>query len=222
MLRFLIFSVLLVFAATNIPGQSLFSTDEMNRANTACKIRYLSEEEKNVILYMNLARLDGKKFYKSFITEYIKNYNTKYSKKIQSNNKYWVSLILDLHKTLGLRMIFPDSMLSEAASFHANDLGKTGVLGHTSSDGTNFPQRLKKFHPDLSSGGENCCCGEKLAIEIVCCLLLDDDVPSLGHRKNILSPDFNIVGVGIAPHSTCDPCCVIDFAYEKHIHGSDF
>lgn len=55
-----------------------------------------------------------------------------------------------------------------------------------------------------------------VAQEIVIQLLIDDGVLSRGHRKNILSNEFNFVGVSFGQHSKHKCICVMDFASEIH------
>ena len=59
--------------------------------------------------------------------------------------------------------------------------------------------------------GENCSYGYERAIDIVISLLIDKGIKNLGHRNNILSPDFNSIGVAIRPHKTYRVNCVMDF-----------
>jgi len=59
--------------------------------------------------------------------------------------------------------------------------------------------------------GENCSYGYERAIDIVLTLLIDEGIKNLGHRNNILGPDFNSVGVAIRPHKTYRVNCVMDF-----------
>jgi uncharacterized protein YkwD len=58
---------------------------------------------------------------------------------------------------------------------------------------------------------ENCDYGNNKAFDIVMSLLIDEDVPSLGHRENILDPEYKYVGTSIQPHKRYDWNCVIDF-----------
>jgi uncharacterized protein YkwD len=47
---------------------------------------------------------------------------------------------------------------------------------------------------------------------VVIGLLVDDGVPSRGHRHNILSADARFAGVGCGHHTEYGTMCVIDFA----------
>jgi len=45
-------------------------------------------------------------------------------------------------------------------------------------------------------------------------LVIDDGVPSRGHRNNIFNIDFNLVGSALSKHKVYNWCCVIDFSKE--------
>jgi uncharacterized protein YkwD len=59
--------------------------------------------------------------------------------------------------------------------------------------------------------GENIYYGPYTPLEIVIQLLIDDGIEDLGHRKNLLSPKFNSIGVAIKPHKTYEYNCVMGF-----------
>ena len=191
--------------------RGLFSLDEWEKANTAAGADYLSTEEKEVFRYLNLARTDGEKFFDSFLEIYIRDNNDLYSEKIDSKNSYLISLKKDLNKINGLQLIFPDKRLFKAAEYHANDMGKMGTTGHNSSDGSGFFDRMRKLMGTEYYLSENCSYGYGNALDIVCNLLLDNGIPSLGHRKNILNPEQNMAGISIRPHTVYETNCVIDF-----------
>ncbi|MCZ6692800.1 MAG: CAP domain-containing protein, partial [Bacteroidetes bacterium] len=60
--------------------------------------------------------------------------------------------------------------------------------------------------------GENCAYGLYSPLDIVMGLLIDEGVSDLGHRKNILNPDYKVIGVAIRPHKSYGTNCVQDFA----------
>ena len=165
---------------------------------------YLTAEEKEVIRLCNLARNDGKRFWREYCEPNIENKSSSYVK----------SLKTDLENTHGLCPLKPSKQLYEAAKFHAIDMGKTGGWGHDSSDGLGCHDRIRKFTGKKYGTGENCSYGYNKAIDIVLRLLIDENVESLGHRKNILRPEYNFIGVSIQPHKKYGYNCVMDFAYD--------
>jgi len=46
-------------------------------------------------------------------------------------------------------------------------------------------------------------------------LLIDEGVPSLGHRKACLDKSMEKVGLNIQPHASYDYCCVLDFKMQQ-------
>ena len=176
--------------------------DLLQKANTAENVTYLNESEKKVILYMNIARINGPWL--------VKNILSNESSGIHSAQNL-LSLIKTLNNTKDLTPFKPAKGLSEAATHHAKDMGKTGGIGHQSSDGTKTFVRVRKY----AKGGamsENCSYGPSDPLAIVLQLLVDDGVPSLGHRNTILSKRYTHVGVAIEPHKTYGHNCVQDFS----------
>ena len=185
-----------------------WSEAELAKANTARNVNYLNAEEKKTIMLVNLARLDGKKYLLTYFQEFT---NTPYAEMSLANNKYMVSLKADLDKIKNLPMLLPDEGLSKAARYHAKDAGKNGLVGHTSSNGTTMGKRLPKYVKGWNRIAENCSYGHDEAVNIVGQLLLDENVPSLGHRKSILDVRLEFIGVAIAPHTKYRFNCVMDF-----------
>lgn len=78
---------------------------------------------------------------------------------------------------------------------HAKDLfRRNGVISHKSSSGKDFAQRIKEagFYP---CGAENIYIGTCNALEVIITLLIDYGVADKGHRKNLLNPQFERMGV---------------------------
>jgi uncharacterized protein YkwD len=72
--------------------------------------------------------------------------------------------------------------------------------------------RLNRYGRWRISSGENINYGNANAKKIVTTLLIDDGVPSRGHRRNILNDTFRYVGVAFGEHRVYRHMCVIDFA----------
>ena len=191
------------------PDTPTWSDAELRQANTAINASYLTTEEKKIIMLVNLARLDGKKYLQTYFQDY--DNATPYAEMASSRNKYVVSLKADLDKAKNLPMLLPDEGLYKAAKYHAKDAGKNGLFGHTSSNGTTMGKRLPKYVKGWNRIAENCSYGYDKAQNIVGQLLLDNDVPSLGHRKTILHTQLEYIGVAIAPHTKYKFNCVMDF-----------
>ena len=104
--------------------------------------------------------------------------------------------------------------LCRSAQWLANDQACTGGMGHTGSDGSDLVTRINRYGTWGILCGENCAYGSITARDIVVQLLIDDGVPSRGHRINILKQEFKKVGIGFnktgnAPYGAVT---VMDFA----------
>jgi hypothetical protein len=196
-----------------------WSQAEYNRANTAVNANYLTSEEKNIIMYINLIRLEGEKFYYTFLQDYINNYNSKVKKyrnynklKITPNNSYYVSLLKHVKGIKNLSLLYPNDKLASLSKAHAQDLNLNNLADHTSSNGDSFSKRLSKYFAGKPMS-ENISFGYYNSLDIVCQLLLDCGVPSLGHRFVLLDQksNLNTVGVNIQSHPSYTWCAVIDY-----------
>ena len=168
--------------------------------NTAAGTRYLSSEEKQVIYILNLVHSNPKLFANTVVAQY-----PDYSKKLHLKNiPEFQSLLDTLRKVRTLSLLYPDSLCSESAKCHALSAGKAGYVGH---DRKTEECKTKKRHQ-----GECCQYGYNNALSIVMALLIDQGVPSLGHRFLCLS-DYGHVGVSIQPHTSYGHNTVIDFYY---------
>ena len=197
LITFLSLSVSLTMAQN--PWDS-WEAEVVKELNTASRVNYLNEEEKKVILFMNMARHDGPLFARTILATYVEENQVE-------NSSYLRSLRKDLNKAEGLVPLQPEKDLTVAAQGHALKSGKSGHVGHQDFN--------KRFDPLMGNPynhvGENCSYGYETAMDIVISLLIDEGVKDQGHRHNILSVDFNSVGVAIRPHKTYSINCVMDF-----------
>ena len=169
------------------------------RAHTAINTDYLSDDEKMVILYANLARADGPLFAQTFLAEYIR------LKELRSTS-YTQSLLAELKNIKNLPMLFPEKDLYNGAREHAIWSGKKGYEGHKG-----FKNRFEPLMHKYMEVGENIYYGKYTPIEIVIQLLIDEGISDQGHRVNLLNPDFNSIGVSIRPHKEYEYNCVMGF-----------
>lgn len=196
-----------------------WTKEELRMANTAGDVPYLTGEEKDMVIYMNLARLDGEKFFNTYFQDFVDMHNQQMLQygnyedlKVDRNDNYYKSLRRDLKNSKAFPMFWPDEALSQVAKQHARDLNKNNFAGHNSSDGRTVNQRISKVYPNKSNA-ESLAFGFTSGLSNVCMLLLDKGVPDLGHRKILLntSSKLNTVGVSIQPHKRYRYCAVIDF-----------
>jgi hypothetical protein len=122
----------------------------------------------------------------------------------------------DCIRVMRLAAPVPELELSEelckAAQEHVADMGPKGLTGHTGSDGSTTWDRVARHCEWRRACAENIDYMSTSAPEIVLSMLVDDDVPSRGHRKTILKSDFTKVGIAYGPHKDFGTLCVLVFA----------
>ncbi len=155
--------------------KNYFPVSTVDQANTCSYVPYLSEKEKKIILFSNLARVDGPLFIKHILVKYAK-------KREITENKYVLSLQKNLQKDTELTPLEPDKILYQIAHNYAVKGGKKGWIGHK-----NFKKRYNKALKHFRRVGENLSYGHTKADHIAISLLIDKDIPSLSHRKNLLN-----------------------------------
>lgn len=96
-------------------------------------------------------------------------------------------------KRAGLKPLRLDSVLAKAAQRHAEDMLKRGYFDHRSPAGTTVRERSTAAGYRWAAIGENIAFGQTSVDEVV-----ETWLESPGHRKNILSPNFSELGVGLA------------------------
>jgi len=196
-------SAILIFifvASTTVIAQKTWDLKILEKANTAKNESYLTDQEKEVLFYCNLVRLDPKLFLETYFKKYLDS--------TKENNNYTKSLIKTLKSAKSSDALYPSEKLYSSAKEHAIEFGKKGKTGHG-----NFDKRFMKIIKECDcTVGENCDYGNDKALNIVMSLLIDDDVPDLGHRTNILDPVYKNIGVSIQPHKKYNWNCVMDFS----------
>ncbi|MFK7927845.1 MAG: CAP domain-containing protein [Myxococcota bacterium] len=82
--------------------------------------------------------------------------------------------------------------LNESARFHSDDMFKNNWFDHKSSDGTPFGARIGRFYE--GPAGENIAQGYMSPYSVV----FEGWMCSAGHRQNLMRPDYDELGTGIA------------------------
>jgi uncharacterized protein YkwD len=102
-----------------------------------------------------------------------------------------------------LEILQPDPLNYTSAECHAVSSGKKSYAGH---------KRLTKECKEKQHYlGECCQYGYSDPLSIVMDLLIDQDVPSLGHRYICLDKDYTKIGVSMQPHKQYGTNTVLDF-----------
>ena len=188
--------------SVNISPLSAYSDEwnkkEYRKCNTAGDISYLSAKEKEIIYILNLVRV----YPSLFLNTVLAKYPSINDKEYLLNDKYYYR---SLKKTLGSmppqNLLEFDRLCYESALCHAIESGKSGYTGHDRFN--------KKCEDQKHFLGECCDYGNSEPLKIVLSLLIDEGVPSLGHRK-ILLDNYTKVGLSIKPHKNYETNTVID------------
>jgi len=158
-----------------------------------------TSSEKKVLDYINQIRTNPQLFLKDVALPYIKNNDF-------SRNRYAKSLIRELEKLDSMQPLEFENSLQEMSVDFAKEAGKKGWVGHR-----RVSQRFDKYADHVEITAENLQYGFDDPLDIVMDLLIDFDIPNLGHRKNILDPNFSIIGVSIEKHKSYEFITVMTF-----------
>lgn len=187
--------------------------------DTTAGAGYLTEIERRVIIEINMVRTDPVEYARRYLVPLRAYYHNTF---LRFPGEYAIVTsegILALDECIrDLQAVKPSSPLSPrkgltlAARDHARDQAKTGAIGHTGSDRSTPEVRINRYGRWDISVGENINYGNEDARRIVTSLLIDDGVPSRGHRSNLLNVTFKFVGASVGPHRVYGHMCVVDFA----------
>ena len=187
--------------------------------DTTAGVEYLTDSERQVIIEINMVRTDPAEYARSFLVPLRSYYRYRFLQypgeiAILTNEgiRALDECIEELQVTKPLSSLSPKKGLTLAARDHARDQAITGATGHTGSDESTLIDRLNRYGKWDISAGENIDYGNGDARKIVTSLLIDDGVPSRGHRMSLLNSSFKFVGVSVGAHNVYRHMCVMDFA----------
>jgi len=174
----------------------LWTKTQLDAANTAKDIRYLTEPEKNAIQYINLARLYPQLFIRNELNSY--NGAAGFHENLQRSS-YKKSLLKELKKRGPVSAFQFDKTMYGYAKCFAKESGEAGWVTH---------QRKSCPYGYLA---ECCSYGVGTGKDIAMQWLIDDGVPGVAHRVNCLNPDYSVIGLAVYKHKKYKICAVADF-----------
>lgn len=91
----------------------------------------------------------------------------------------------------GLRPVVADERLRQVARLHSEDMLRLGYFSHTSPKGSSPADRLRQQGITFMSSGENLAYAPNVDVAH------NGLMASPGHRRNILTPEYSRVGIGV-------------------------
>lgn len=184
-------------------NESVWNTSSLD---TARSVSGILDVEKDVILELNKARNNPKAYAALYILPLKDTFKGK------EGTVALVECLSEMSKLDSLDALSFARGLYDCAKAHAVESAEAGAFSHTRVNGTETFDAFKKYG-SYSSAGENIAAGQKTPRDVVVDLLIDDGVAGRGHRKNILSANFDAVGAGYSDkHKIYRTMWVFDFA----------
>ncbi|HAK11841.1 MAG TPA: hypothetical protein DIW54_14355 [Chitinophagaceae bacterium] len=151
----------------------------------------LNPMEQELYYWTNYARLNPKALWDSLFVPLLVVYPS-------LKGSYANSLKETLYNAQPQPFLKLNETLIKVARTHANDNAQNpDAPTHTARDGESFEQRIKNAGIRYCAG-ENISMGHADVLLDLLLLYLDKDLPSLGHRKTLMNPNFTTIGIGYA------------------------
>jgi uncharacterized protein YkwD len=96
----------------------------------------------------------------------------------------------------GLTELVPDGLLSRIARSHSEDMARRGYFAHASPEGERSSQRVKRHGVEYAKLGENL--HRSRNVRDPARTAVASWMRSKGHRKAILTPEYEETGMGVA------------------------
>ena len=161
----------------------------------------MNNREKEVIYILNVVRAYPQLFASSVLLIYPERSE---NEQLLNDTFYYRSLLNTLLNLSPGSLLLPNKNCYASAQCHSRQSGITGYVGH---------ERKKSDCIKKQYYNAECCdYGHDDALDIVLSLLIDEGVPSLGHRSACLG-DYEKLGVSIQMHKEWKYNAVLDFHY---------
>lgn len=100
--------------------------------------------------------------------------------------------------------------IDRAAGMLADQIGREGLVAHGEGD-FELIARIKASVGQVGNLAENLSFGWKDPREVVMQMIVDDGLPTRGHRQSLFSGEFAQVGVASGPHKLYNHVTVVNF-----------
>lgn len=172
-----------------LEGKFPLVKDVMDSTKASGDIRQFSSVEQDVLYLMNLARMKPLLFRDSVLMPYLKANPALIP-------DYGASLSKELLNNKPVSPMYAHAVSRTVALGHARDLARTGNISHQGSDGNGPKERLN---------AAGIFCGSECihysnyphTVQMVLSLLIDKDVPGVGHRRAMMAAGNTKGGVGV-------------------------
>ena len=166
----------------------------------------LNATGKDFFYWINFSRQNPKRFWDTVVQPTLNAFPT-------LNSSYSESLKSDLYHQPTLPLLKLNNTLMQTASAHAADIcSHHAQPGHLSTDGRTFTDRIKAAGIKVC-GGENISLGDVDPLLSLVLLYIDYGIPTLGHRKALLNPDYLETGIGVGIYGSDGTLFIVqDFA----------
>ncbi len=154
----------------------------------------LNSEAKQLFYWINYSRINPKRFWDSVLVPVLKVFP-------ELKGDFTNSLFKDLYSLKNLPMFSLNESLCRMSQQHSDEIGKPGLpMSHDSPDGSTFDNRFKRYGL-INCGGENISIADDQLLGLIL-LYIDYNLPSEGHRRNLLSLQFTQIGIGVCKYAT--------------------
>jgi hypothetical protein len=186
--------------------------------DTARDVKYLTDEEKDVILEINKARHNPAKYVQDHMLWMGVFYEGK-TLKIPGKDPIitlegkaaYNECIAVLKNAKAVAPLQPSRGMSKACKLLVYDQAVTGRIGHRGAGNTTSAERLNRFGKYYGTTTENIHYGDCEPRFIVISFLINDGSKNRTYRNNLLDPKSFLTGIAIGEHKIHQNMCVLNF-----------
>lgn len=207
---------MLLLVAVGSKGE--FSEWPLEVLDTARNVDYLSPQEKDLILEVNMIRHDPARYAREYML-FMESFYL--GKQLQIPGKEPVHTIegksaySECMDALKLAKpappVRPSRGMTKACRLLVYDQSLTGRTGHKGSGNSSPYERMQSFGRFIGKSAENIHYGDCETRYVIISMLISDGTKSRSSRRNILDPDFQLIGAAVGTHKTMGNMSVINF-----------